>query len=332
MWWWSWTMKLSVHQLESGDPSLELYRISNEYLQLVFLPSVGGRLLSLQIAGKELLRINPDFFDRKFRALKPRLSWATLDGTFASWANVGGSKTWPAPQGENAGQWAGPPDPVLDAGEWTFESTWLPIEKVQQVIMASPNDARTGLQVKREFRIPATGSSFFEHTTFTNTSHRNVRWSLWEVCQIDTFAARDGATDSAVEVTVSFNHPPIELARYAGVVRPTIADGIARVPIEPGVAKFGFPHSTGEIKWRGPAGTSLVLKTAVDERAEYPDHGSRIEVWAQSPIPYALSELNGFYPNAWLVELEVLSPLHTIEPGGCARLDIQWSAHTTGTP
>lgn len=82
-------MTLSVHQVESGDPSLELYRISNEHLQLVFLPSVGGRLLSLQIAGEELLWINPDFFDREFRALRPRLSWATLDGTFASWANVG---------------------------------------------------------------------------------------------------------------------------------------------------------------------------------------------------------------------------------------------------
>lgn len=96
------------------------------------------------------------------------------------------------------------------------------------------------------------------------------------MCQIDTFAARDGATDSAVEVTVTSNHPPVELARYAGAIRPTIADGMARVRIEPGVAKFGFPHSAGKIKWRGPAGTSLSLKTTVDESAEYPDHGSRI--------------------------------------------------------
>jgi hypothetical protein len=171
----------------------------------------------------------------------------------------------------------GPTDPVLDAGEWTFESTWLPIEKVQQVIMASPNDARTGLQVKREFRIPATGSSFFEHTTFTNTSHRNVRWSLWEVCQIDTFAARDGATDSAVEVAVTSNHPPIELARYAGAVRPTIADGIARVPIEPGVAKFGFPtpleRLSGEDR-QEPASPSKP-PSKKERNTQTTDHGSK---------------------------------------------------------
>lgn len=38
------------------------------------------------------------------------------DGTFASWTNVGGSKTRPAPQGwDGDDQLPGPPDPVLDS-------------------------------------------------------------------------------------------------------------------------------------------------------------------------------------------------------------------------
>ena len=41
--------------------------------------------------------------------------------TLVNWKNYGGAKTWPAPQGwDGAGQWPGPPDPVLDSGRYDF--------------------------------------------------------------------------------------------------------------------------------------------------------------------------------------------------------------------
>jgi hypothetical protein len=39
-----------------------------------------------------------------------------------------------------------------------------------------------------------------------------------------------------------------------------------------------------------------------------------------------LDTLGGLHPDAWLVELEVLSPLHTIDPGEQADFAIMWEA------
>ncbi|MET4591735.1 hypothetical protein [Arthrobacter sp. 754] len=310
---------VATARVDSGDPDLDILEVDTGPLRAVFLPSVGGRLLSLRVKGHELLWVNPRIFDASFKALVPRAAWPAVDGTFPSWTNVGGSKTWPAPQGWDGNhQWPGPPDDVLDSGQWSIDTTRKSGSLV--VTMVSPNDTRTGLCITREFTFTAESRSFHETIRFLNVSTREVEWSLWEVVQTDTSAG------GVVDVPVSADAAPIDLGRYAGSTDVTVTDGIARLPVAPGVAKFGFPNATGCVTWSGPDGESLRLTVEVDEAALYPDNGSRVELWTQSPLQQPLDQLDGFHLEAWLVELEVLSPLHKLRPGESADFAIEWDA------
>lgn len=310
---------LTARQRDSGDPDLPLLEVDNGRLRAVFLPSVGGRLLSLRIDDHELLWVNPHLFDSSLRALKPRATWPAVDGTLSSWTNVGGSKTWPAPQGwDGDHQWAGPPDAVLDSGTWSVATSTS--KDSMSVTMVSPHDTRTGLCITREFTFRDGTTNFHQNIRFLNISNQNVEWSLWEVVQTDT------STGGVVDVAVSTDADPLDLGHYAGSNAVTVANGIAQLPIAPGIAKFGFPNATGTVAWSGPQGEGLGLTVAVEDGAPYPDNGSRVELWTQSPHPKPLEELGGLHPDAWLVELEVLSPLRTLKPGESAEFGILWAA------
>jgi hypothetical protein len=308
---------LTSEPIDSGDPALALLRINTGRLAAVFLPGVGGRLLSLRLDGTEILWVNPAIFSDDFICTRPRASWPRIDGTFSSWTNVGGSKTWPAPQGwENDSQWPGPPDAVLDAGVWNAKVDISPGSLT--VSMVSPNDTRTGLQVTRCFTFREGSTNFDEEISFTNVSDRPVRWSMWEVAQVAT------AMGGGVVVEQHGARAPLDLGHYAGEVTMSIQDGAAILPIVEGVAKFGFPAATGLVTWVSSEGVSLSLKVDVTETATYPDGGSRVELWTQSPHSEPLADPPGLHPDAWLVELEVLSPLYTLKPESSSHFSVHW--------
>jgi len=308
---------LTSEPIDSGDPALALIRISTGRLAAVFLPGVGGRLLSLRLDGAEVLWVNPAIFASDFTCLQPRATWAAIDGTFSSWTNVGGSKTWPAPQGwENDSQWPGPPDELLDAGVWAANIEPSPGKLT--VTMVSPDDARTGLRITRRFTFSEDSTNFDEDITFTNIGGSPVRWSIWEVAQV---ASVEGGS---VVVTQNDDSPPLDLGRYAGDIEMSVHNGAATLPIVAGVAKFGFPAATGTVAWLSTSGVGLSLTVAVSETATYPDGGSRVELWTQSPLPKPLTDPEGLHPDAWLVELEVLSPLVTMQPEGSSNFQVRW--------
>ena len=314
--------------VDSGDPDLPLLRADNGTLQLTFLPSVGGRLLSIVASGRELLWRNPDYFDADFRVVRRRSAWARLDGSFSSWANIGGSKTWPAPQGwAGEGEWAGPPDDVLDAGAWSIDVAESETGDMT-VVMTSPEDQRSGLRITRRFEIPVAGAEFRQLITFTNVSDRPITWAIWEVCQVDT---ADGAglsgAKAAIEVDVDGESTTINLGDYRGDLAVEHVDGSLIVPIQDVVAKRGFPSASGRIAYRGPHG-GLEIHFEPDPDADYPDDGSRAEIWMQSPQDSPIAELSGLHPDAYLAELEVLSPRSMMRPGESRDLELRWRATT----
>lgn len=309
---------------DSGDPELELREINTDRMTLVFLPSVGGRMLSLRVDGRELLWQNPHFFDSELRAQRPRSSWRSVDGTFASWSNVGGSKSWPAPQGWGGdGEWAGPPDAVLDSGRWTwYDSEWPDGGSI--ITMTSPDDPRTGLRMRRRFIVPASGSVFSETISLTNVSDRTVTWAAWEVCQVAT-TPRD-AGRGVVRIAVDDDAAPLNQGDYRGTLEwSRTPSGSIEVPVQDVVAKRGFPTATGSIAWIDVDGATLELRFAPQDRA-YPDGGSRAELWMQAPVAEPIAELSGLHPDAYLAELEVLGPLTELEPGETTHHWIRWEA------
>lgn len=315
-------MRLS--EVGSGDPDLPLYRVENGTVALTFLPAVGGRLISLVAGGRELLWRNPGYLDADLRAVTPRAEWPLDDGTFASWVNIGGSKTWPAPQGWNGdGEWAGPPDPVLDSGVWSIASRESADGLV--VTLTSADDARAGIRIEREFTVPASGPAFAQRTTFTNVTARPVTWSVWEVCQVDTSAGVGlPASEAAVEVDAADSRV-VDLGSYHGGLVAEAAADVIRFGVQEVVAKRGFPSATGRIAFRGPRG-GVELRFETVDGETYPDQGSRAELWMQAPLDRAIDELSGLHPDAWLAELEVLSPLVTLAPGRSVSSEIGWRA------
>jgi len=320
---------LSQRRLTGVDPSLPVYVIDNGDLQLAFLPSVGGRLLSVRSGGMEFLWQNPRFFDASLRSVRPRATWPLLDGTMASWANVGGEKTWPAPQGwGGAGEWAGPPDPVIDSGQWQFDAASTSGGNGRTVTMMSPPDARTGLQVRREFNVPESGHTFWQRSVFTNVSSKPVLWALWEVCQVDTAAAYNQTGVVAhIDVSVDDDVPPLSLGSYRGQreVEPVL-DGSVRVHLVKGVQKLGFASASGRVAYVRSDGAALSLQFSPEMDGTYPDDGSRVELWLQSPQDRPIASLGGLLPDTHLAELEVLSPLRSIKPGENAELTTLWNA------
>jgi hypothetical protein len=302
--------------VDSGDPALPLYRVDNGSIALTFLPTVGGRLLSLTLHGRELLWRNPRYFDDALRAVIPHVNWLRPDGTFSSWTNVGGSKTWPAPQGWGGpDEWAGPPDEVLDFGPWSIAS-WRQ-ESAQVVTMTSGVDGRSGLQVTREFTVPDHGTEFVLRIVFRNGVDRPITWSIWEVCQVPTH------TDGFIEVDVEVPHM-VDLGSYVSHLQVVESPDQVLIPVQDVVAKRGFPKALGSIRYVGPAGG--VELSSRPFAGVYPDHGSRVELWMQFATPGPLAELDGLHPDARLAELEVLSPLYRLDPGDSAEHVVHWSA------
>lgn len=313
-------MRLS--EASSGDPDLPVYRVDNGTLSLAFLPTVGGRLISITSSGRELLWRNPAYLDSALMAVRARVDWPIEDGTFASWVNIGGSKTWPAPQGWNGeGEWAGPPDSVLDSGTWSIASRES--GRALVVTLTSGDDARSGIRIEREFTVPESGHTFSQRTTFTNMSDRPVTWSIWEVCQVDTSSGAGlPSSEAGVEVDAA-DERIVDLGSYHGELHADASGGVIRFAIQDAVAKRGFPSATGRISFRGPQG-GLELGFTPVEDAHYPDQGSRAEIWMQAPIDHAIEELSGLHPDATLVELEVLAPLVEIEPGESYTAAVSW--------
>lgn len=312
----------SVARLRLGD--LDVVTAENGELELAFLPQVGGRLISLRLHSDEVLWRNPAFLADDLSPVVPHARWPRPDGTMASWANVGGNKTWPAPQGwSGSDEWPGPPDEILDAGAYAVEAT-VDDHGAAHVALASAPDPRTGLRISRAFTLPASGSAFSQVSTFVNDSPVPVRWSVWEVTQVDT-TPRQNATDAGkFRVDVTCPDSPLCLLEAVGTARSHSGPGYVEVPVQETVGKLGFPNATGRVTWLRSDGVRLEQTTTRELEAVYPDGGCAVELWLQYPLPEPLAALGGLHPDAHLVEMEVLSPLVEIPPGGRSSLEVQW--------
>ncbi|PJJ62297.1 hypothetical protein [Compostimonas suwonensis] len=319
---------LTVTRTDAGG--LALLVVDTGAVRAVFVPSVGGRLLSLTAGGAEFLWRNERYLDAGIAPRVPLAGWPQAGAGMGSWLNLGGAKIWPAPQGQGGpGEWDGPPDPVLDGGPWSC--TVSGDDRAVTVVLTSADDSRSGLRMSRAFRFTAGSAQFEETVSFTAALGRAVRWAIWEVVQIDT-AAAVGSTDPRVGIFVRDTGaiPPLSLlpaSRGRATVAVTERPGgrAYRIPVTEVVDKLGFPSATGELSYRRPDGGELILSFDVDGNAEYPDGGSRAEIWMQHPLPEPIAELGGLHPDSHLVELEALGPLRALPPGESSTLTVRWT-------
>lgn len=282
--------------------------LDNGVLRLGFLPVLGGRLLSLRHAGVEVLWRNPRLLDEELRPVGGH-RFGPNSGEMGDWVNYGGDKTWPAPQGWSGGhEWPGPPDPVLDSGPYAVAVDGL------SVTLTSADDPRTGLRLTRRFTLHPTESGYRLDLVATNTGDRPVRWALWNVTQLPGGDVHIGLADRPEPRIIDL------IPAAQRVAHQVLGDRVV-VPRQRTVGKLGFPGSTGWVTHLGPS-HSLTQRFGVDRAAEYPDGGSPLEVWLESPLPQPIAALGNLNPPDEIVECEVLGPLTTLAPGARTTLAI----------
>ncbi len=305
--------------------------LDNGLVRLVAVPAIGGRVMAYDLGPHPFFYVDPDLAGKLFTPEENQ-----GDGSLAAWKNYGGDKTWPAPQGwDSDQQWHGPPDPVLDTGRYTLDELHAN-GHAAVVRMTSPPDPRTGVQITRAFTLRPHTSRVQADLTFKNTADKPIRWSIWDVAQLN--AARrlpDGALahDPACAVTAPLN-PASRFPRGYNVMfgaddnpqwQTDSERGLFRAPYLWHIGKVGLDSPAGWIAFfGGEAGFAFVERFAYEPGAEYPDDGATVEVWTVGAGRVGNLDFTG--RAIYHVETEVLSPLRTIAPGAATSFTIEWAA------
>ncbi|MBQ1081981.1 hypothetical protein [Nocardiopsis sp. B62] len=316
-------MSARVRVRREGSEAHELIVLDNGVVRVVAAPGLGGRVLSVRHRDREHLYRNGSLLGEDLRPVEG-VSLGPVDGPMSAWNNVGGDKTWPAPQGwEGPGQWAGPPDPVLDSGAYGVRLEDGPAGSVV-LTLTSGDDPRSGLRLSRRLTMEPGAAGYRLDLEAFNASTTDRRWALWNVTQIDGAGSTGEATDG-VFVGVGGEGPhtvPIVSGNgYPRVVEHTCA--ALRVPPQEVVGKVGFPTASGWLANVGAAGT-LTQRFDVTEGADYPDAGSPAEVWLEAPVSRPLEHLGGLCPVDRVIEVEALGPLTDLAPGERVSLGIDF--------
>ena len=156
------------------------YEIGNGLIRLVAVPDIGGRIMAYDLGPYPYLYVDRDYAGKLFSAEENQ-----GDGSLAAWKNYGGDKTWPSPQGwDNENQWAGPPDCILDTGRYHLDNCSTEADTAT-IKMTSPTGSPTGVQITRKASYSSARSSrVMLDLSFHNFSQRKVRWSIWDVVQL----------------------------------------------------------------------------------------------------------------------------------------------------
>ena len=317
-------------------PSLEEFdfhgwdsvRLSNGIIDAFCVPEIGGRLMQFSLGPHDYLFMNPDLLGKRFTYEEH-----AGDGTILQWKNYGGAKTWPAPQGwDGEGQWPGPPDPVLDSGIYQYETNQD--DARASVLMTSPPDERSGLRIRRMISVVPDSSRLMLDLSFENISESTIRWSIWDVAQMLCTTTNGALNDDC------WLYIPIDPKRERSYeimfgddneqYQLDAESGLLAVQYQGIVGKIGVHSPAGWIAFADrQAGFVLCLQIPYEPDAEYPDNDATVECWTESPG--APSPIPIRSPG-YILEAEVLSPLHTLNPLEIKMQQIIWSAAKCPAP
>ena len=315
-----------------------VYKLSNGLVSVFVAPDIGGRAIQLQLGDHEFFFVN--------KALEGKVLPESQNNLEAGWANYGGDKAWPGPEGYvNDDQWASVPYYILDGAPYQAEVVAnTPAEVAVRV--TSPLDPRTGVQIVRTFHVYADTTRIKVDQVMRNISRRQIRWGLWHLIQND---AADVNDPSKPNPELYMYIPLNPHSKYAeGYYKPY---GDARHPsyeVLPGgrmlrvhylysVCKAAADSSAG---WfavvNGQKNIGLVENFKYFPGQEYPD-GASIETWNDGPGtisrgPFDQTLADDPQKTPYFLESEGMSPYAQLEPGEEYSYPIYWSATRVPDP
>lgn len=243
--------------------------------RLVIVPGIGGRIMEFSLRGKNPIWQNPAEYGKVYPVTNV-------------WHNYGGYKTWNAPQSV----WGWPPDPFLDFGRVNVEIIPNGVR-----IYGAPS-LEAGIMFIKEVTLLEERGKARIVERMRNISNREVRWSIWDVTQVATpcFVVFPAEKNSKFPEGLYFFD---EQSRKSSQWK--IKDGLVIVNYKGETGKIGLDSSSGWMLYLKDS-IAYVKRFPTFPRAEYPDEGCSVEVYTNSKdLPY--------------LEMEILGPLVTLEPG-----------------
>lgn len=149
--------------------------MANSWVQLIFVPELGGRLMQVTFDGHPYLFVNPQWEGKYIPPGK----------AIGRWINYGGDKIWPLPEGgdgilNDEQHWNGGSTP-LDDGAYAFSI--VSQGKQCSVRLDGPPDPTIGLQYSRIVTIGTDSPEISFHAMTRNYTGHSVDWSVQSVTQ-----------------------------------------------------------------------------------------------------------------------------------------------------
>ncbi|MEL7589349.1 MAG: DUF4380 domain-containing protein [Prolixibacteraceae bacterium] len=300
--------------------------LENRWIRLYAVPQLGGRLIQLEMEGHEFFFVNP--------LLEGKEPGPTRLGENNTWLNFGGEKIWPAPQGwDSADQWPGPPDPVLDSGEYVAE---LADGSKNELRLTSPADRYTGLQIIREVSVSENRPEVNVSVTFKNTANTPKRWSVWPVMQMSTPGQGEGQYQVVCPANQQSSFRNGYQVMHGLVNNPQFSlntEGNVQVDYQYLVGKIGMDADAGWAAFNDKeTGKVLAVMFPYEKDKTYPNDTS-FQVWtAGRGMVYSRNVVRQHADDRTLnppyLELELLSPLQEIMPGKEVQFEYRMQAST----
>ena len=194
-------------------------QLSNQWVQLTFVPQLGGRLMQVTFNQHPYLFINPVYQGK----------YISPQEAAGRWINYGGDKIWPLPEGDEDEQhWQGASTP-LDDEPYTF--TVLTQAPRCTVRLEGPPDPPTGLQYTREITLASDSPEISFHAIMKNFTGHSINWSVQSVSQYNLADAADRTQyNHNFWAITPLNRVPLTCsATMPGMASPTI------LPTRPGM-------------------------------------------------------------------------------------------------
>ena len=330
----SYSAKLEKTQYKGWN----VYRLTNGLITLYIAPALGGRALQLQLGDHEYFFVNSD--------LAGKVLPAEQNNPKAGWANYGGDKVWPAPEGwMSDNEWPSIPYYVLDGSKFDAEVISNNAAEVA-VRVTSPKDPRTGVQFVRTFHVYAGTTRIKVDQVMRNISRRQIRWGIWHLIQHDAADARDPSKPNPelymyVPLNPHSMFPEGYYKPYGDVRHPSYevlhGERMLRIHYLYRVGKIGADSDRG---WyavvNGQKNICLIENFKYFPGAEYPDNAS-VESWNDGPGTISRRAFDQTLADdpkktPYFLESEVLSPYATLEPGEEYSFPVYWSVTRVPNP
>lgn len=313
----------SVHAITyRGWPAQQM---DNEWVQLIFVPELGGRLMQVTFAGHAYLFNNAEYEGK----------YITPEQAKGRWINYGGDKIWPLPEGNDDEQhWTGSSTP-LDDGIYQF-SIVSQGERCT-VRLDGPPDPPTGLQYSREVSIGSDSPEISFHAITKNYTGHSISWSVQSVSQYNLAdpAQPNGYNHDFWAITPA-NPNSVYLLGYH------VRDGLANDPsyaVKDGLFRLHWKYIESEVWIDSVAGWvavvdgaskfTMIEKSAYNRNAEYPSKASVI-FYKNGPTveldAAGMPHVSGIdrKETPYYMEAELNSPMADLRPGETYTFDTHW--------